>query len=205
MIVKANVVDRKTGERKDEYFLVRFDHSQVDKVKQAKGIPQRRSGICSIYYLADAATWTDAVGNKITGEFFASRICKEKHKFFVVDQKIVCNENDNYCKAYSRMVTMQMALNWIIKNQDTEDFLKTLPFKFDNETFKSFVTTLNEQHPHGKDQAMALIKNHDYRVTQRDATDGEGDDEKIHLTLDVATIKTFLTLAQKLIGNKSEE
>lgn len=208
MIVKANVIDKATGKRKDEYFLVRFDHTPVDKEKQKKGILQRRTGVCSIYYLADSPSWTDAVGKKIDGEFFASRICKEKHKFFVVDQKIVCHEKDNYCKAYSRLVTMQMALNWIIKNQDTEDFLKTLPFKFDNETFKSFVTTLNEQHPHGKTQAMSLIKNHDYRVTQRAAAtedDGKGDDEKIHLTVDVATIKTFLTIVQKLAGNKSEE
>ncbi len=161
MIVKANVVDKETGLRSDAYFLVRFDHSPIKDVKKR----HRRTGLCSIYYLADEKSLEDAVGKKVDGQFFASRICGEKYKYFLCDQSISCNEHDNYCKAYARLVTMQKALNWIMENQTKEDLLKTLPFKFDNDTFKSFVTTLNKQHCHGYATAMQLIKNPNYRIT----------------------------------------
>lgn len=173
MIVKANVVDKETGLRSDAYFLVRFDHSPIKDVKKR----HRRTGLCSIYYLSDEKSLEDAVGKKIDGQFFASRICGEKYKYFLCDQSISCNENDNYCKAYARLVTMQKALNWIMENQSTEDLLKTLPFKFDNETFKSFVTTLNKQHNHGYNTAMQLIKNPNYRITmsKKKEVDEEGE------------------------------
>lgn len=200
MIVTANVIDKKTGKRKDEYFLVRFDHSPVDKEKQKKHIPQRRSGICSIYYLSSEPKWVDAVGKEIKGEFFASRICGEKYKYFIVDQKLTCSENDNYCKAYSRTVTLQAVLNWIMKNQNDEDFLKTLPFKFDNETFKSFITTLNVQHPHGKDHAMSLLKSDNYRISKSvdESKSDESNDDQFTITLDVQTVKSFLKILSKL-------
>lgn len=167
MIVKANVVDKESGLRKDAYFLVRFDHTPAKKVVNKNNkVVKRRKGLCSIYYLSDSDKLTDFVGNVIEGQFFASRICGEKYKYFIVDQKIECNPTDNYVKAYARTVTMQMALNWIMKWQSDEDFLKTLPFTFDNETFKSFMTTLNTQHPHGKDAAMELIRNSNYRISK---------------------------------------
>lgn len=161
MIVKANVVDKVTGQRSDAYFLVRFDHTPIKGVKKH----HRRTGLCSIYYLSEDKSLKDAVGKNIDGQFFASRICGEKYKYFICDQSISCNEKDKYCKAYARIVTMQKALNWIIENQTKEDLLKTLPFKFDNLTFKSFVTTLNKQHSHGYTTAMKLIKNPNYRIT----------------------------------------
>ena len=102
MIVKANVVDKETGLRSDAYFLVRFDHTPIKDVKKR----HRRTGLCSIYYLSDAKSLEDAVGKKVDGQFFASRICGEKYKYFLCDQSISCNENDNYCKAYARLVTM---------------------------------------------------------------------------------------------------
>lgn len=159
MIVKANVLDKQTNERHDAWFLVRFDHTPYKKVSKK----HRRVGVCSIYYLSNRDTLIDAVGNKIEGQFFASRICGEKYKYFIVDQSISCNEHDNYCKAYSRIVTMQMALHWMLQYQNEEDLLKVLPFKIDNETFKSFVTTLHTQHPQGKEHALSLIHNKDYR------------------------------------------
>lgn len=159
MIVKANVVDKESGLRTEAYFLVRFDHTPVEQVTKRK----RRTGLCSVYYLSNEDSLVDAVGQKLEGQFFASRICGEKYKYFIVDQKIECNAKDNYVKAYARTVTLQKALNWILSNQDKEDFLKTLPFKFDNATFKSFMTTLNDNHPHGHAVAMELIRNTDYR------------------------------------------
>lgn len=161
MIVKANVVDKVTGLRSDAYFLVRFDHTPFKGVKKH----HRRTGLCSIYYLSDEKSLKDAVGKNIDGQFFASRICGEKYKYFLCDQSISCNEKDKYCKAYARIVTMQKALTWIIENQTKEDLLKTLPFKFDNYTFKSFITTLNKQHSHGYATAMKLIKNPNYRIS----------------------------------------
>lgn len=163
MIVNANVVDKESGLRTNAYFLVRFDHTPVDQVSKKK----RRTGLCSIYYLADKDNLEDAVGQKLDGQFFASRICGEKYKYFVVDQKIECDAKDNYVKAFARTVTLQKSLNWILQYQDQEDFLKTLPFKFDNDTFKSFMTTLNTQHPHGHSAAMELIRNSDYRATRK--------------------------------------
>ena len=163
MIVKAKVVNKNSGKQTEEYFLVRFDHTPVNQVTKRK----RRTGICSIYYLSDKPEMVDAVGNKIEGQFFASRICGEKYKYFLVDQSISCAAQDNYCKAYARLVTMQKALNWLLSEQKNEDFLKTLPFRIDNETFKQFVSTLNKQHPHGRTTAIELIKNHDYRITNR--------------------------------------
>ena len=173
MIVKANVVDKETGLRSDVYFLVRFDHTPIKDVKKR----HRRTGLCSIYYLSDEKSLEDAVGKKVDGQFFASRICGEKYKYFLCDQSISCNEHDNYCKAYARLVTMQKALNWIMENQTKEDLLKTLPFKFDNETFKSFVTTLNKQHCHGYSTAMQLIKNPNYRITMAKKVSDEEEGE----------------------------
>lgn len=186
MIVKANVVDKETGLRSDAYFLVRFDHRPIKEVKKH----HRRTGLCSIYYLTNEKSLEDAIGKKIDGQFFASRICGEKYKYFLCDQSISCNENDNYCKAYARLVTMQKALNWIMENQNKEDLLKTLPFKFDNETFKSFVTTLNTQHRHGYETAIQLIKNPKYRITManKNAVDEEG---KVPETLN-GKLKEFL-------------
>lgn len=175
MIVKANVVDKETGLRSDAYFLVRFDHTPIKDVKKR----HRRTGLCSIYYLSDEKSLEDAVGKKVDGQFFASRICGEKYKYFLCDQSISCNENDNYCKAYARLVTMQKALNWIMENQTKEDLLKTLPFKFDNETFKSFVTTLNKQHCHGYATAMQLIKNPNYRITMAKKASDEEEGEVV--------------------------
>ena len=157
MIVKANVA-YKDGKRGNEWFLVRFDHSQVDQEKQKKGIRQRRTGVCTIYYLTNDETFSG-------GEDFASRICGEKRKFYVTQAKIVCNENDNYVKAYSRNVTMKKAINQIMKLQSSGELL--WDFTFDNETFKSFLTTLNKQHPHGKEAALKLLQDSNYRVKKK--------------------------------------
>ena len=40
-------------------------------------------------------------------------------------------------------------------------------FTFDNETFKSFITTLNKQHPHGNAAAIKLLQNSDYRHNKK--------------------------------------
>ena len=86
MIVKANVVDKETGMRTDAYFLVRFDHTPIKGVKKH----HRRTGLCSIYYLSNEKSLKDAVGKNIDGQFFASRICGEKYKYFICDQSISC-------------------------------------------------------------------------------------------------------------------
>ncbi len=193
MIVKANVVDKETGLRSDAYFLVRFDHSPIKDVKKR----HRRTGLCSIYYLADEKSLEDAVGKKVDGQFFASRICGEKYKYFLCDQSISCNEHDNYCKAYARLVTMQKALNWIMENQTKEDLLKTLPFKFDNDTFKSFVTTLNKQHCHGYATAMQLIKNPNYRITMAKKA-GDEEEGEVPNTLQGLLKEIIKTIAANL-------
>ena len=99
------------------------------------------------------------------GEDFASRICGEKKKFFVTDAKIECSEKDNYVKAFARNVTMKKAIQKIMTMQ-SENRLDW-DFSFDNETFKSFITTLNKQHPHGNEAAMKLIQNSNYRAKKK--------------------------------------
>jgi hypothetical protein len=58
-------------------------------------------------------------------------------------------------KAIQQIMTMQSngELSW--------------DFTFDNETFKSFITTLNKQHPHGTAAAMKLLQNSSYRHTKK--------------------------------------
>jgi len=153
MIVKANVV-YKDGKRGSEWFLVRFDHTPVKEVTKKK----RRTGLCSIFYLTDDESYKG-------GEDFASRICGEKQKFFVTNAKIECSAKDNYVKAFARNVTMKKAIQNIMKMQ-TENRLDW-DFSFDNETFKSFITTLNKQHPHGNETAMKLIQNSSYRAKKK--------------------------------------
>lgn len=152
MIVKANVLT-KDGKRGTEWFLVRFDHTPVKDVTKR----HRRTGLCSIFYLTE----DDYDG----GENFASRICGEKNKYFVTDAKVVCSEKDNYVKAYARNVTMKKAIQQIMSMQANGEL--TWDFSFDNETFKSFITTLNKQHPHGNAAAMKLLQNSDYRHNKK--------------------------------------
>ena len=152
MIVKANV-EYNDGKRGDEWFLVRFDHTPADKVSKH----HRRTGLCTIFYLTDKVDYEN-------GEDFASRICGEKKKYFVTNAKLVCSEKDNYVKAYARNVTMKKAIKNIMDMQSNGDL--TWDFKFDNETFKSFITTLNKQHPHGNATAMKLLQDSSYRHTK---------------------------------------
>lgn len=152
MIVKANV-KYNNGERGEEWFLVRFDHTPVKQVSKR----HRRTGLCTIYYLTDSNDYVDA-------EKFASRICGEKNKIFVTDARLVCSEHDNYVKAYARNVTLKNALKNILDMQAHQEL--DWEFSFDNETFKSFMTTLNKQHPHGIETAMKLLKNSDYRMAK---------------------------------------
>ena len=156
MIVKANVATKEGG-RTFEWFLVRFDHTPVDQEKQKKHIPQERCGVCSIYFLTDDTSYTG-------GEPFASRICGEKKKFFITKAKIKCRPQDNYVKAYSRNVTMKQAITNIMAMQEND---LDWDFKFDNETFKSFITTLNRQHPHGNETAQKLLQNSNYRISKK--------------------------------------
>ena len=192
MIVKAKVVDKISGKLTEEYFLVRFDHTPITQVTKRK----RRTGICSIYYLSDKKELVDACGKKIEGQFFASRICGEKYKYFLVDQSISCAAQDNYCKAYARIVTLQKALNWLLSEQKNEDFLKTLPFAITNETFKTFISTLHKQHPHGKATAMELIKNRNYRISNVSNEDFE--EEYDEEQLKNFTKKLFKAVAEGL-------
>jgi hypothetical protein len=149
MIVKANVA-YPNGTRGYEWFLVRFDHTPVKDVTKR----HRRTGLCSIYYLANPGEYED-------GSAFASRICGEKEKFFVADAKVVCSEKDNYVKAYARNVTMKKAIQKIMTMQTCHQL--DWDFTIDNETFKSFMTTLNKQHPHGMETAKKLLRDASYR------------------------------------------
>lgn len=153
MIVKANV-KYNDGHRGDEWFLVRFDHSPVKNAKKR----HRRIGLCTIFYLTDKPDY-------IGGESFASRICGEKKKFFVTSSKIVCSEKDNYVKAFARNVTLKKALTSIIEMQSNGEL--TWDFSFDNDTFKTFITTLNTSHPHGLETAMKLLKDSNYRASNK--------------------------------------
>ena len=152
MIVKAKVL-KKDGGRGTEWFLVRFDHTPIKEVTKR----HRRTGLCTIFYLTE----DDYEG----GEKFASRICGEKQKYLVTDAKLVCSNNDNYVKAYARNVTMKKAIQQIMMMQANGEL--TWDFRFDNETFKSFITTLNKQHPHGNAAAMKLLQNSSYRHNKK--------------------------------------
>lgn len=152
MIVKANV-KYKNGTRGDEWFLVRFDHTPISQVTKK----HRRTGMCSIYYLTNKE-YAD-------GEMFASRICGEKFKYFIASSRLQCSEHDNYVKAFARNMTLKKALKEIIAMQESGEI--DWDFKFDNDTFKSFITTLNTQHPHGMETAKKLLQNSNYRVTKK--------------------------------------
>ena len=83
----------------------------------------------------------------------------------MTDAKIECSAKDNYVKAFARNVTMKKAIQKIMEMQ-SENRLDW-DFSFDNETFKSFITTLNKQHPHGNETAMKLIQNSSYRAKKK--------------------------------------
>jgi hypothetical protein len=134
----------------NEWFLVKFDHTPYQNVTKR----HRRTGICSIFYLTDSNDYEDAVK-------FASKICGEKNKIYVTESKLICSEHDNYVKAYARNVTLKKALQNIMQLQSHNCL--DWNFEFDNDTFKSFMTALAIQHPHGTDAAMKLLKDSDYR------------------------------------------
>lgn len=146
MIVKANVARDIDGKRVYDWFLVKFGHSRP---KSFNG-KHRRSGYCSIYYLTDL---DDPIGD---GEYFTSRICGEKQKLFITEAECVCSKEDNYVKAFSRIVTLQKALRNILAMQAEHRF--NLGFTMDDITFNSFMKTLYEQHPQGIEDAKKLFK-----------------------------------------------
>lgn len=150
MFVKAPVINAK-NEKVNEKFLLTFYHTPVKKNK-------RRKCICKIYYCSGDKV--DIAKEKYSLISDINALENEKHpetKSMVLlsSGTATCVKEDNYVKAYARMLAFQRAFR---------NLTNDVYFKFTNETFKSIATQMNKECSHGVAVAVKLQHTEGYIV-----------------------------------------